>query len=453
MRFLSFLVLFLVLLSLPTAALALDVKFQGTYEFAVKWMDNLDFTDSEQDGQSEDDFGARQQFRLQTDFVASEALRGVFFIESGETVWGGDSVGNLGEGSGGAIGSDGVSIEVRRAYVEVTLPDTQLTFTVGIQGFTLPTIGLGDPILGGGGTDMAGVLASVPVSENVSLAAGWFRPLDAEGDIVSDSPASDEKAVFALAAPMNFEGVSVAPYGMLAFVGKDVEDSALWQSTAGFGEEDGTIWWLGSSVVVSAFDPLSIGFDLVYGSTSAADEAEGRAGWYFPSQIDSDLGCMTPGLALSYSTGDDDDLENGSETMPGIDPAFYGTTFGFDGATIITGGDAISYTAQATMGLALILADMSFVDDLTHTARLAYVQGTHDEDAVRDGFAVEENAYLSTEDSAWEVDLESVYTIYENLTLTMELGWISLDRDEDVWGEAHETSDAWKVAFQLGYGF
>jgi len=298
MRFLSFLVLFLVLLSLPTAALALDVKFQGTYEFAVKWMDNLDFTDSEQDGQSEDDFGARQQFRLQTDFVASEALRGVFFIESGETVWGGDSVGNLGEGSGGAIGSDGVSIEVRRAYVEVTLPDTQLTFTVGIQGFTLPTIGLGDPILGGGGTDMAGVLASVPVSENVSLAAGWFRPLDAEGDIVSDSPASDEMAVFALAAPMNFEGVSVAPYGMLAFVGKDVEDSALWQSTAGFGEEDGTIWWLGSSVVVSAFDPLSIGFDLVYGSTSADDVQHGRR--RRPGERLRDHARHRPGLLRHY---------------------------------------------------------------------------------------------------------------------------------------------------------
>lgn len=449
-RFMIVAMLAAMVLSVVSVASAVEVKFKGQYDFAFKWIDNPDFLDSDQDGNSEDDFGARQRLRLQMDFIASEQLKGVFYIESGETVWGNPAT--VGRGSGGAIGADGVSIEVRRAYIEFLVPNTSLTFKVGIQGFALPSIGIGDAILGGGGTDMAGVVASYGINDNIAIAAAWFRALDAQGDIVANSAAHDEIDVFGLVAPMNFDGIKFSPYFLLALEGKDAP-YGLMNSAVGLSEEDATTWWGGFSFELSMFDPLWFGLDFVYGSTTADEEDEDRAGWYLAAEIDYSLGFMTPGLAFWYTSGEDDDFTNGSEMMPSIDPGFYGTTFGTDGYNILSSGDIVSYHAFGTMGVALLLKDISFVEDLTHTLRIAYIRGTNDEDAAAYAFVTNDGQWpLTTEDSAWEIDLESTYMIYDELALFCEMGYVNVDLDEDTWGSI-DTSDAWKLAFGLQYKF
>lgn len=65
------------------------------------------------------------------------------------------------------------------------------------------------------------------------------------------------------------------------------------------------------------------------------------------------------------------------------------------------------------------------------------------------------NVYLTTKDHAWEVNFDSQYKIYENLTLAAEMGFVRLDLDKDVWGSKLSGVDktAYKVGLNLNYAF
>ncbi len=62
--------------------------------------------------------------------------------------------------------------------------------------------------------------------------------------------------------------------------------------------------------------------------------------------------------------------------------------------------------------------------------------------------------FLTDEDSAWEVNFDHTYQIYENLTFILEMGYIRLDLDEDTWGAVGEDlNSAKKLTFNLVYEF
>ena len=65
------------------------------------------------------------------------------------------------------------------------------------------------------------------------------------------------------------------------------------------------------------------------------------------------------------------------------------------------------------------------------------------------------NVYLTTKDHAWEVNFDSQYKLYENLTLAAEMGLVRLDLDKDVWGSKLNGVDktAYKVGLNLNYAF
>jgi hypothetical protein len=63
--------------------------------------------------------------------------------------------------------------------------------------------------------------------------------------------------------------------------------------------------------------------------------------------------------------------------------------------------------------------------------------------------------YMTDKDSAWEVNLTSIYSVYENLDLGLDLGYIRLDLSESAWGDdiKDREKDAWKIALGLRYSF
>lgn len=458
-RFLATALTVVMLLGVVSMAQAVEVKWKGVYDVMVWWADNLNFQDADQDGQSEDDFGARQRVRLIMDFVANENLKGQLYLESGETVWGDPTT--VGRGSGGAIGADGVSIEVRRAFIDFKIPNTALKFTVGIQGVALPDAGLGNPVLSGADSDMGAIVASYKFNDQFSLVALWGRPYDLAGDVVGNSPANDEIDVLALSVPMKFEGVKFNPYFLYAFVGNDALAGATGSRRFAIGSlntptEPASAWWGGFAFELSMFDPLWFGMDFAYGSFSGEDDDEDRSGWTLQAELDYKLDFMTVGLAAWYATGDDDDVSNGSETMPTIDGRFMGSSMGFFGSSTLTCDRNVSWTNMGSWGVGLLLKDISFIEDLSHTVRIIYLKGTNDGDTAPGNWVAANSARygvaLSDKDSAWEINFDSTYNIYKELALIVEAGYISPNLDEDVWG-TDETSDAWKLAFGLQYKF
>ncbi len=117
--------------------------------------------------------------------------------------------------------------------------------------------------------------------------------------------------------------------------------------------------------------------------------------------------------------------------------------------------------------LGLSLKDIqSFADGLTHTAHFIYAKGTNDKnigDAYTNGSGATLNnvAYgrtLTEKDSLIEIDFNTAYKVYDELTLTLDLGYINLDAKSSVWntgaaGEKSKGGDAWKVSTGVVYAF
>jgi len=271
-------------------------------------------------------------------------------------------------------------------------------------------------------------------------------------------------------------------------------------------------WWLGFNLNVDILDPLVFSLDAIYGGIgkvrhSAFDEITGSglhvsdrnaqfsaSGWYIGTTLDYKLDWGTPGIFGWYSSGDKsnafgtvhtDDGEvtcaqrvrSGRLPVLGTNGGFLPTSFGFPGYYGIGNGGGlneavISHTGTGTWGIGIQLADVSFIQDLSHTLRFAYYQGTNSAGHYTwgDGYVGRggnvrstlkynvDPMYLTTKDSVFEVNFDHVYKIYENLEVALELGWLRLSSDRRTWGSVpgdglRKNDDAFKAGLNFTYSF
>ena len=440
---------------------AKEMQFTGQFEHALEWTDNLGLQESDRSGNSEDDFHALQRVRMYFQYVDSEVLRAVVGFEI-DSVWGQPANANF--------GSDDIAVEVKHAYTDFNVGG--VAFRVGLQGLSWPSAVAGNPIFD---NDVAGIVASYQFNDNFGLTAGWARLVDALADdarpFKSNNGLNDEVDAFTVIAPITMDGWSLSPYVIYAKYGKDVGLlTSLQASNASATTDDMDIWWAGGAFELTMFDPFVFGADLIYGSVDG-DKANQNdvAGWFFAAIATYKMDMVTPSLALMYGTGDDDDPTDGSEVLPtlantGVGSGGFGLThLGFDGAAWTESGGILGGRTDYA-ALALIVDDISFVENLTHKLTIAYGKGTTDSDLIKKyglggapGGPTAGNPsrpILTDEDSFWEVNFDSTYQIYENLSLAGKFGYVNADRDEDVWGNAASDLDAaYKFTVILRYNF
>ena len=333
------------MLGAATGANAIDFKAKGQWIMSFDYGQHANFR-SNQDGKpgsgykNEDEFEARQRVRLQLDAVASEALSGTVFFEIGDQVWGQND-------TGGALGADNNSVvELKRAYIDWMVPNTDLKVRMGIQGLALPAFTTNaSQILD---DDVAAVSLNYQFNENVGLTAFWARPYndnngyDWNGKDAGYQNYMDNMDMFAVLLPLTFDGVKVTPWVMYAALGPGMFDhekmhdpdgdypygsyGSAWTRasrglTSGFTGFDkldsyGNAFWAGITGEVTYWDPFRIAWDVNYGSVSYEDEKMNREGWLASLLLEYKLDWGTPGLYGWYGSGDDNNPKNGSERMP-----------------------------------------------------------------------------------------------------------------------------------------
>jgi hypothetical protein len=455
-----------VLLGSVSASQAVELKAGGVWDTAFGWERNTSFYS---DGENGDDFVSRSRVRTQFSFIASENLKAVLMLEIGTITWGHTTEGNIGDGSGGALDADGVNVKTKLAYLDWVVPSSDISVRMGIQEISLPSgTGLGNPVLY---SDVAGITVNVPFNDIVSLTALWARPFnrytsDANGQ-------SDEMDIFALLLPVSGEGWNLTPWAAYARIGagSGYMDYISGADGTFSGKDSTSAWWGGAALSLELFDPLTFALDVMYGSQGSLDYAntdsgDGKyktRGWFIDATLNYALDWGTVGAFGWFSTGDDyDDIQNGEYgRMPaiGFDNGFYPTGFGMPGSNGIGADTVVSATGIGTWGIGLQLADVSFIEDLSHTLRVGYYRGTNDSDIVKNlgtPWSISgEAVYLTDKDYALEVNFEHTYKIYENLTAFLELGYIYLDLDKATWREddQYDTDDAWKAELLFQYSF
>lgn len=480
-------------LGAASAAQAVDIKMSGSFDFVAQWGQKGGNKADPYSYSTQQNNSFYQRFRTQIDIVASEALRGVVMLEVGEQLWG-QSTANAGRGAGGGIGADGVAVEVKRAYVDWIPPNTDVSIRMGIQGFANPSFM--DDSTQIFDDDVAGVTVSYAFNPNVAVTAWWLRPFsDDNANYATTNPnitgrSFNEMDIAGMALPLSFDGVKVTPWGMWASIGRDAFNGysgptstmqfnglfPAWQ-TASISprstDGQGNGWWGGLTGEITLADPFRFAWDANYGSVDmgrvrGTNEDVKRAGWYAAMLAEYKFDMVTPGIVGWYGSGDDANWRNGSEMMPTIAASSKFTSFGQDGAGFDMPGTGLATGLSGTWGVMGQLKDITLLEDLSHTVRVAYYQGTNDKDGVkrarRSGTTVSpwmnsdaDTAflYMTDKDNALEFNLDSTYKIYENLSVGMELGYIRLDIDESVWGRQtkNQSENMYKVAVGMNYSF
>ena len=490
-----------------TGASAIDFKAKGQWLFGFAAA-NTDLTTKKNNQKSDqgDDFSAIQRIRMQLDAVASESLSGTLYFEIGNQNWGKNS-------QGGALGADGTDvIKVKRAYLDWLVPNTDLKFRMGLQGVALPNKAGGSAVMD---TDVAGVTASYTFNENVALTALWARPFNdnytqtvgGRTDKYDYNNYLDNMDLFSLMLDLKFDGVQATPWVMYGMAGRNAWDainggqfndgnpaatmnpyiSGFDLATGYYNPSSnlyGSMFWAGLPVGITLWDPLNIEFDINYGyvesygrtdvtkhytnwSTTRRAKLQ-REGWLAKALVEYKMDWGVPGVFGWYASGDDGNVKNGSERMPSIAPMGNFTSFMGDGNLGWWLND-YNTSYAGTWGIGLQIRDMSFMEDLKHTFRVAYWGGTNSPSMVKymnsayawDNGTVD-GPYLTTNDGLLEFNLVNTYQIYENLQLNLELGYVVNMIDQDTWKHTCESAtwanqfskqDMWKAQLVFAYSF
>lgn len=509
--------------SLASTASAIDFKAKGSFQFAFDYINGGNFMDRTRAGknvpgqqwsamrQQRDNFEAIQRVHLQLQAIASESLSGTVFFEIGEQRWGMGS-------QGGALGADGTQVKVKHAYIDWTVPSTALKLRMGIQGVKLPGFALDNPVLH---TDVAGITASYKINDNVSLTALWMRPYNDywTGDDKYPAGYMDNFDLGVLMIPLSFDGIKVTPWFMAGALGpktmnatanantrqlSTLNPSQGGQALDGLQVKDGlypaafsssrpaasmfsntytSLYWGGITTDITALDPFRIRFDAIYGGTQTERQDLNRAGWFAMLALDYSLQWGTPGLYGWYFSGDDDNPHNGSERLPYVATTNNLTnslsSFGYRGNPIMGGGKGILGTnPNGTWGIGARLQNMTFLERITHTVRVNFMGGTNNPSMAKyitgrttkddSGRTVYRNntdfnsfgTYLTTADTGVEVNFDTSWKPYDNLTILLETGYIHLWLDNDTWGkygniagDSLHYKDAWKASLNVIYQF
>ena len=439
---------------------AADIKAKGNWTFTWQLGDNNLF---EKNG---DKFTAKQRLRTQIDVIASESLKGVLFLEMGDQNWGSSK-------DGASLGTDGKIVKVRYSYVDWVIPQTDAKVRMGLQNFSLPGFISNNPILGGGSADGAGITISGQFTENVGASLFWLRAENDNTDGYRGNPSSNAMDFVGLTVPMTFDGVKVTPWAMYGALGRDSftngdgvneYDPVTGELISGPGsvangllptgvdgamlkgadlDRHGNAWWVGVASELTYFDPFRFALDAAYGSADMGSiggfDVE-RSGWFASILGEYKMDYFTPGILFWYASGDDSNWANGSERMPVVEGSWTASSYGFDDNFGRDACDMIGLTNDGKMGVYLQAKDISFMEDLTHIFRVGFIKGTNNTEMARQGIASPTGTsgrelYLTTADKAWEVNFDTQYKIYKDLTLAVEIGYINLDLDKGVWGK------------------
>ncbi len=458
-------------------ASAADIKVGGFHQFTFE-TGNTGF-------QGANDEEVLQRTRLSLAIAASENLKGFIEFQMGTNKWG-DYNGGVAGGSNNSKNGR-YDVQTRQAYVDWTIPATNVKVRMGRSCFGLPAEAFGNNSVmdaGWGGRD--GVIVTAPVADWLNLTATWARAFS-DGNNVDESNNAD---VFALAAALKFNGFAVTPYVAYAsiddgaFDGRGVDtvgDSSqyLTMTEAGKGKlatiaADSNAYWFGATATLSAFDPFTLKISAAYGKQEYEGEgfdmygtrAEERDGWNVQAKASYKLGFGTPVLGAWYGSGDDSDAKFLREGwMPSVNGRFLATQDFHDGAWGL-GGGAATNNICGTWGVQAGIEDMSFLSDLSHSFKITWIQGTND-DALFKGMkathSIKEvsgydgpHTYMTTEDSVIEFALSNTYKIYKNFAANLELAYIINDFDEDLYsvdGKKMYDEDDWRISLGFKYTF
>ena len=160
---------------------------------------------------------------------------------------------------------------------------------------------------------------------------------------------------------------------------------------------------------------------------------------------------MRPASRHGIHSGDDANVNNGSERLPTINPDVKVTSYGFDGTNPCR-AQQVGTSVDGTFGIVAHLKDISFFEDL-NTPSMAFYRGTNntenvrhedDHEALRNGFLHVIHNYrrqgVGSESSIRNTRFTRTSACSSNS------GYIRMDLDSNVWKDYESKKNNFKGA-------
>ena len=385
---------------------------------------------------------AMQRLRLGLTFSASEELAGYFQLQVGEWHWGEEDY----------AGTNG-RVSMRQAYVDWTLPGTEVKVRMGRHAFDLPAYASTSPMIADLVAD--GVVVSVPFGGNMDVTAFWTRMARGTHRGEVSDVSAPKYDLFGVAGTASLESVTVSPWVLYGAKGDGTDagggrfqPSILTDqgNLSGSGRADIVV--MGAGMEWKPSDPVTLALDGAWGRASYGASAD-QEGWYAVGRASYAMSFGEPSLLAWYASGDGSGRAMHSGQIPIIYGDFDGTSTYFDGAQGIVGGHRCSF--GGTWGVSAQVNGVSFLEGLTHDVSVSYFAGTNSR---HNGSYGEGYDYLTRGDSAVELDLLSPYEIYRNLSAMLEMAYIIEDFDtKAAHGRSGSFDDDWRTALVVRYAF
>ena len=470
-KFLTLLLAAGMALSSVNGASAVDLKVSGAWLVGGNVTDGLfggdgknPATEPLRKDASDGSFTARQRIRINLDMSVNESISGFVQFQVGN----GASMPHANTWGEQGVGGPGKAVTARLAYLDWLVPSADVLIRMGRQEVIMPSYVFNSPVLDG---TLDGVTVHAPINEMVSLNAGWLRSSAALNKWGTEHYAHSSVDLAFLTADFKGEGYKISPWGMIGLHGNGVRSvaadgtetrvPALDMMGYGYGsamnglDSRTTVYWAGVGGELSLFDPFRFTADFIYSGNDADGRAR-RSGWYAALGAEMKTSWATPFLRGWYASGDDADSE-GSKRLLSPSGTFNASAIYFDALGMLA--PTIDNCSPAgTWGVELGVKGVSFIDDLNHMLTVTYFQGTNNTNRVTDA-SVSRPAdinrtpihYMTTADSAWEINFLSNYSIYRNLTASVLLAYLVTDFDESI--RTAEYDNAFRGALMFTYAF
>ena len=431
-------------------ASAADVKLDGFYRYT--------FQTSSTGFQGVNKEVAQQRMRLGLTIAASENLSGYTQFQLGTNNF----------GTQDKHGSR--DVQTRQMYIDWKVPAAPVKVRMGRSQFGLPADAFGgNNFLGASWGPRDGVVVTAKATDWLDVTALWARTTDTSNAYKDFDINGNQTDVFGIAANLKFDGFSVAPWAAYVTMGEDQNGEIGFSDSDTDGVNDqyaSDTYAFGATATLTAFDPFKLVVSASYGSrayNTGDPNVEDRKGWSAEAKATYKLDFGTPMVAAWYTSGDDADDKFRNGWLPGIDSYSCPTGTFFDAGTGLSLG-VDRYTTLGTWGVMAGIEGMSFLSNLTHTATVAWIQGTNNTQAVitneGDKAAADKAdayGYMSTSDSVVELALTSDYAIYKNLVATLELAYLISDFEDSAEmvkarGAKYDEDD-WRVGLTFTYKF
>lgn len=139
------------------------------------------------------------------------------------------------------------------------------------------------------------------------------------------------------------------------------------------------------------------------------------------------------------------------------------TPLGFGGGFFdLNTWKVLGHNPSGLAGGVVGIKDLSFLQDLTHTIKVGYFQGTNSAQMPRKANMTSyptradgPMAYLTTTDHAWDFSVSNTYKLYENFLVNLEAAYVNLHLDSDTWNGVEDSQyrDNWRVSLSFRYMF